>query len=413
MSEAENLLNQISDSGISIATADPTNEEHIVIDSNRNIYVPESLRRIAVQYDHNIETVTFDCPRYWDGIDMSGMKIFINYVRSDGKTGCYHAEPVTVDEIDTNIMHFDWTISRNVTEASGGLLFLICIKTTDEEGNDVNHWNSEINRQMSISEGLEVDETINKLYPDIITQLLVRMDAVEADNGSTREYIDSGLEREVSEFIEQKIIDGTFTGVDLNDYATKDNLAEVYADLDSKLDNANTERAQIISDIQDINTSIQNAEESITRHGQHLGDLDGSIQNLETNLNDHNTVITELEDYLIEVETVEESGVVWTYEKWKSGKLVCYAESWLENVAITNLWENGWVYRDIVPVYYPEKFTAAPLCWFNVYGPDATCIATSCAPGTKDHTPTLRLLAQQSHTSQTICVNYHVIGRWR
>ena len=46
-------------------------EPHIVIDSHRAITVPEQLKRIAVQFDHNFETVTFDCPRYWDGHDLS------------------------------------------------------------------------------------------------------------------------------------------------------------------------------------------------------------------------------------------------------------------------------------------------------------------------------------------------------
>ena len=57
----------------------PNLEEHIKIGLDRHITVPESLKRIAVQYDHNVETVTFDCPRYWDGHDMSKMTVYINY----------------------------------------------------------------------------------------------------------------------------------------------------------------------------------------------------------------------------------------------------------------------------------------------------------------------------------------------
>lgn len=254
MSEAENLLNSMDD--ISVATADPTTEEHIVIDSNRNIYVPESLRRIAVQYDHNIEKVTFDCPRYWDGIDMSGMKVYINYLRSDGELGQYAVEKNIIrdlyickkievpsgdsydygytetdtpfdldaynerydpdnvfqiglsevdgyistpsgytvyqvtspedntlyvyDKMPEGMMRFTWTISRNVTEAKGQLSFLVCIKATDEDGNEQNHWNTELNRQMTISEGLEVDHWIEETYPDIITSILLKIDALES-----------------------------------------------------------------------------------------------------------------------------------------------------------------------------------------------------------------------------------------
>ena len=38
-------------------------EPHIIIDKKRKVSVPDELKRIAVQHDHNIETVTFDCPR--------------------------------------------------------------------------------------------------------------------------------------------------------------------------------------------------------------------------------------------------------------------------------------------------------------------------------------------------------------
>lgn len=47
-------------------TASGVDEAHIVINSDRSVSVPDELKNIAVQYDHNIETVTFDCPRYWD-----------------------------------------------------------------------------------------------------------------------------------------------------------------------------------------------------------------------------------------------------------------------------------------------------------------------------------------------------------
>lgn len=163
MSTAEELLNSLS--------ADSEGEGHIVIGNDRFITVPESLKRIAVQYDHNIETVTFDCPRYWDGLDMSTMAIYINYMCPDGTLGLSFANNIVIDNLDTNIMHFDWTISRNATMFKGQLTFLICIKKTNAEGEEQNHWNSELNRDMHISEGLECDEIILEQYPDVVTDI--------------------------------------------------------------------------------------------------------------------------------------------------------------------------------------------------------------------------------------------------
>lgn len=170
MSQADELLNSLSDSDISLQLANPEIEPHIVIDSDRFISVPKELQRIAVQYDHDVETVTFDCPRYWDGLDMSELSIYINYMRKDREVGCYKATDVTVDGTDSSIMHFNWKISRNVSEVVGELKFLVCIKKGDSDGYEVNHWNSELNTEMYISEGLEAGEGIFNAYPDIIGQ---------------------------------------------------------------------------------------------------------------------------------------------------------------------------------------------------------------------------------------------------
>lgn len=171
MTLAEELLNSLTYSDAAMRTSEIDAEGHIVIDEDRYITVPDELKRLAVQYDHNIETVTFDCPRYWDDVDMSEMRIYINYSRADDYSGCYEAKNIHIDESDETIMHFDWTITRNVTDCPGKIKFLVCIKTADEEGNETTHWNSELCSECYISKGLECDETLLEQYPDIIYQL--------------------------------------------------------------------------------------------------------------------------------------------------------------------------------------------------------------------------------------------------
>ena len=183
MSQANELLNSLE------VTGDETSavEEHIVIDRNRFIIVPESLKRIAVQYDNNVETVTFDCPRYWDGHDLSELIVYINYRTSKGILGSYIAANVAVDDEDINLMHFDWTISRNVTANAGNISFLVCIK----DGGGTVHWNSELCKDMYVSEGLEsLSPDDEALDPDIITQTLLlnenilRLNAVTLERAS-------------------------------------------------------------------------------------------------------------------------------------------------------------------------------------------------------------------------------------
>lgn len=173
MSRADELLATLADDGDFAYPINSDDEAHIVIEPDRTITVPESLRRIAVQYDHNIETVTFDCPRYWDEHDMSTMPMYINYLLPNGKTGIYAVDTVRVDETDPSIMHFDWTISSYVTQTPGYISFLVCVKKVDIETAEItNHWNSELCSQLYISEGMECVQEHILPQVDIITQLL-------------------------------------------------------------------------------------------------------------------------------------------------------------------------------------------------------------------------------------------------
>ncbi len=179
MSQAEELLNSLTDEQMATYLANSESEPHIIIGNDRYIKVPESLKRIAVENDHNIETVVFDCPRYWDDHDLSRMVIYINYKLSNGFTGSYIADNITVDG---DILHFSWTITRTITSVKGNIIFLVCAKKTDADGNEENHWNSELNTEMYVSEGLETDLIVEEEYPDVVTQLLERMYVVEGIN---------------------------------------------------------------------------------------------------------------------------------------------------------------------------------------------------------------------------------------
>ena len=96
MTLAEELLTSLSDDEVALYTAEPEVEGHFVVDADRFITVPESLKKLAVQYDHNVETVTFDCPRYWDGLDMSSMAVYINYMLPNKAKGYCIAKNVII-----------------------------------------------------------------------------------------------------------------------------------------------------------------------------------------------------------------------------------------------------------------------------------------------------------------------------
>lgn len=157
-------------------------EPHIVIGADRYVTVPESLRRIAVSEDHNMETVIFDCPRYWDEHDMSDTNAWdthINYMLANGRLGSFKANDVTVDDNDESKMYFSWTITEEMTQVLGTITFMVCIRNMGDDGKEIRHWNSEPNDDMYISDGLEPTPEVTLPTADIMTQILYKLRIVD------------------------------------------------------------------------------------------------------------------------------------------------------------------------------------------------------------------------------------------
>ena len=223
MSKAEDLLNSLTEEEEGAVVTVSSNEPHIVVGLDRFITVPDQIKKIGVQYDHDIETITFDCPRFWDGNDLSTMKIYINYMREDGHVGMYLCDIVSIED---DIMHFDWTISGEVTQIKGSVSFLVCIKRVDSDGNEERHWNSELCQDLYVSEGMECQESILYRYPDIITQLLTRMDITEF-NTSKEEILNRINEAfDTNDTVNQTIKDKTVDYLE-SEITSKDLIVEL------------------------------------------------------------------------------------------------------------------------------------------------------------------------------------------
>ena len=149
MSLAENLLNSLDDyetNEVVIVEEEP----HIIVGSNRVITVPEKLKLIAVKGDKDIETVTIDCVRYWDGHDLSAFAVYINYILPNGDEGTYIPKSITrLDDIFT----FDWEIGSEITYAQGKLTFWIVAKLTNTNADLIKQWSSLQNSECSIAQG--------------------------------------------------------------------------------------------------------------------------------------------------------------------------------------------------------------------------------------------------------------------
>ena len=152
---------------------------HVVIDEQKNIILPEQLKNHMVQYDHNVKTITFDCPRYSDGRDLSTMRIYVSYFRQSGAKDADYCENIIVDSKDANRIHFEWIPKRSATLEHGILAFLSCAEKEDAEGNQENAWHTKLCKGLKIAEGMDCLKAVIEKYPTIITYLLTRVEDIE------------------------------------------------------------------------------------------------------------------------------------------------------------------------------------------------------------------------------------------
>lgn len=168
MSLAQNLLNSLDGTSYqNVALSDQ--EEHIKVGQDRVITVPNALKNIAVKGDKDIETVTFDCVRYWDGHDLSTFAIYINYILPNGDEGTYIPESITRYE---DVFSFDWEIGSEITYVPGKLTFWIVTKLTDDSGVLIKQWSSFQNSDCTIAQGGDKTYVPSQTDQDVISQAI-------------------------------------------------------------------------------------------------------------------------------------------------------------------------------------------------------------------------------------------------
>lgn len=174
----------------------------IVDPVTRTISVPDAYRILGVESDESVKVVPFQCPKMVeDDVDLTDFTLYINYVNAGGDFDMYSIE--NVKESGENIT-FDWIIRRSVTARRGTIRFILCAKRSDDEGNIIQEWNTTINDECESLEGLEGAPSIADQFPDIIQQILEKLQEIIDGGGGTGGPVDQ-------EQIQQAV----------NDYLTK------------------------------------------------------------------------------------------------------------------------------------------------------------------------------------------------
>ena len=199
MATAEELLNSISKNQVSVLSED---DGIFAIDAeSRTITVPDSERLFGVKGDKDVERKYFQCPKIvGDNIDLSQHQIYVSYVftTTENNTafptignGLYLCEVV---EVSGDNITFSWLLSGNVFANPGFIAFKVMAKKS-EGGELKTKWNTAPaigTVLLTVPDGEEIAEE----YPDIINQLLTKMESVEqiATPEAMQGYVNAYLE---------------------------------------------------------------------------------------------------------------------------------------------------------------------------------------------------------------------------
>lgn len=134
----------------------------------------ESKKTALMQNDHNSERFSFELPRYIESHDMSECNMVeVHYLnignKKEQKSGKYTVVDLAVSPETDDKVVFSWLISNNATSLPGKLTFRIHFKCV--EGDVITYaWHTAIFADITISDGINSDESFEMEYVDIIEQ---------------------------------------------------------------------------------------------------------------------------------------------------------------------------------------------------------------------------------------------------
>ena len=165
-----------------LAQADVYAEETEVctIDNDlRTITVPSGLQTVGVESDEDVRRLNFQMPKQYHEIDLSEFNIRINFMNANNSGDVY---AVTDKAVSGDNITFSWLVGRNALAYRGSIRFIVCLKKADAEGVVQQEFNTTV-ATLSVLEGLETTEQVIQENPDIIEQILTRLDELEENGG--------------------------------------------------------------------------------------------------------------------------------------------------------------------------------------------------------------------------------------
>lgn len=140
-------------------------ERFVIIPSTRKISVPQAYKIIGAVGDHNSEQLTFECPRYVDGHDVSECaRHIVLWRNAAGVTGKSELVKAVVEE---STVLFTWTISSGVASVAGVVSFSVYFEDVDDADTILYRWSTATCQECQIATSL-IDASDNDAIVEIL-----------------------------------------------------------------------------------------------------------------------------------------------------------------------------------------------------------------------------------------------------
>ena len=152
------------------------------IDTNlRIIEIPKELTALGVESDEDVLRLRFSMSRTYGDVDLADFSVRINYQNAKGEGDVY---AVTDTEVTTDAITFSWLVGPHALACKGKVKFIVCLKKLDEAGNVAQAYHTTV-AALPVLEGLETCECIVEEHPDVLEQILLRLDKLEKNGTGT------------------------------------------------------------------------------------------------------------------------------------------------------------------------------------------------------------------------------------
>ena len=199
-----------------------TDKLFIVDPFTRTINTDSGNKIAIMQYDHKSERLTFQIPRMIEGHDMSLSDVVqVHYTNTSTGTSISNRQQspgiatltdlrTSPDDEDTLIC--SWLISQHATQYAGTLSFLLKFICTGEADSDELEyvWHTNICSYINVLPGLNNSDDIATVYPDVLTQMSKRLDAISTDNEDDDTRL-SAIEKDIADLKYKPITVSSFT----------------------------------------------------------------------------------------------------------------------------------------------------------------------------------------------------------